>query len=136
MITAVDTNILIDLFASDSPFREQSAEALAQCLDQGAVVACGIVWIELAPAAPSNQDVQERLSSLPVSLDTISEESYMLAAGIWRNYKLSGGSRERIVADFIIGAHALIQCDRLLTRDRGFYRRYYKELKILDPSKT
>jgi predicted nucleic acid-binding protein len=39
-----------------------------------------------------------------------------------------------MIADFLIGAHALHQANRLLTRDRGFYRDYFDGLEILDPS--
>jgi predicted nucleic acid-binding protein len=46
----------------------------------------------------------------------------------------AGGTRERVIADFLIGAHAMAKADRLLTRDRGFYRRYFKDLTVLDPS--
>jgi len=47
-----------------------------------------------------------------------------------------GGSRTRLIVDFLIGAHARERADRLLTRDRGFYRAYFDELEIVDPTQS
>jgi len=55
------------------------------------------------------------------------------AGETWNVYRNSGGKRDRIITDFLIGAHALLKADRLLTRDRGFYRDYFKRLVILNP---
>ncbi|MBI5411297.1 MAG: type II toxin-antitoxin system VapC family toxin [Nitrospirae bacterium] len=46
-------------------------------------------------------------------------------------YRKAGGKRLRIPADFLIGAHAFHEADQFLTRDRGFYRRYFSGLTIL-----
>jgi predicted nucleic acid-binding protein len=53
---------------------------------------------------------------------------------IWRDYRRAGGSRERVVADFVVGAHARVRADQLLTRDRGFYRECFGDLRVIDPS--
>jgi predicted nucleic acid-binding protein len=51
-----------------------------------------------------------------------------------RRYRQRGGTRSRAVPDFLIGAHALLQCDGLITRDDSFYRDYFKGLKLIVPA--
>jgi hypothetical protein len=60
-------------------------------------------------------------------------EAAELAATAWKEYRRRGGKRTRVIADFLIGAHATVQADRLLTRDRGFYGRYFSRLTVLAP---
>ena len=135
MITAVDTNILIDVFAADPKFGQLSAQALRSSLEQGAVTACAIVWAETATAFPQEALFLDRMAILGVDYSEFSQDSALMAAKAWRRYRKAGGARKRVVADFLIGAHAKTQCDRLLTRDRGFYKRYFNDLVIIDPTK-
>ena len=48
--------------------------------------------------------------------------------------KLQSPVRERVVADFLVGAHAMLQCDALITRDAGFFRDFFKGLKVIQPT--
>lgn len=134
MITLIDTNILLDIFRGDPKFGQVSSEALKQCLAEGAIQACDIVWVETATAFPDQKASKKAMETLGIEFSSILEPTALLAADVWRKYRQAGGKRERVVADFLIGSHAELQGDRLLTRDRGFYRTYFKSLTILDPT--
>ncbi len=134
MITAVDTSVLLDVFGADSEFGPRSAEALRGCLAEGSLIACEVVWAETGASFGARSDAEAAFAGLRVDFSAL-DASISLAAGeAWRAYRRAGGTRERVVADFLIGAHALACADRLLTRDRGFYRGYFAELPILDPA--
>ena len=133
MITAVDTNVLLDVFGADTKFGRASAAALKQCIGEGAIVACEVVWAETAAAFSSHLQFLEAMEALGVVYSPMDQESAFQAGTAWRAYRAKGGKRERVAADFLIGAHALVQCERLLTRDRGFYRSSFAGLKVLEP---
>jgi len=48
-----------------------------------------------------------------------------------RRRKATGESPSRIHADFLIGAHALVQADRFFTLDPKRYRQDFPELRLL-----
>ncbi len=133
MIIATDSNILIDIFSEHKTFGPASQEALDVCLEEGSVVACGVVIAETLSFFAAPEEFFEKLTTLRIHSTTMSMDTFVEAASVWRKYRQSGGGKTRIVADFLIGAHALVECDCLLTRDRGFYRQYFKDLKIIEP---
>jgi len=69
-----------------------------------------------------------------VVYSSVSSEAAVAAGRAWRIYRQGGGRRDRLIPDFLVGAHARLQADRLLTRDRAFYRTYFDDLQIVDPS--
>lgn len=134
MITAVDTSVLIDVFGADLRFGAGSATALRAGLNQGAVVACSIVWGETRAAFASDEEFVRAMRALGVAFSPMQEDAATLAGVTWKKYRAGGGKRDRVIADFLIGAHAARQCDRLLTRDRGYYKKYFGGLAIVDAS--
>jgi predicted nucleic acid-binding protein len=132
MITAVDTNVLIDVLEPDPVHGRNSLDLLKRAMREGNVVACEVVWAEVATAY--GERMEEVISSLVqagIGFVPMNEPAAIKAAECWRAFRHQGGTGVRIAADFLIGGHALVQCDRLLTRDRGFYRDYFRPLVLL-----
>jgi len=61
-------------------------------------------------------------------------ETALEAARIMRAYARNKGPRERVAPDFLIGAHAMVQANALLTSDAGFYRNYFASLNVITPA--
>ena len=134
MITAVDSSIIIDVLEPDPEHGPASREALRRCLREGSMVACDVVWAEVATAFGHAQArAIEALRQIGIAYSPMTEEAALRAAECWYRFRKRSGGKDRIVADFLIGGHALVQTDRLLTRDRGFYRDYLKSLKLVVP---
>ena len=134
MITAVDSTILLDVLIPDQTHGEQSARFLRQCLAEGPVVACAAVWAETAAMFDDARQFADVMHALTVSFSPMTHDAALRSSRSWQLYRQRGGRRARVIADFLIGAHAMEQADRLLTRDRGFYRDYFTKLRIIDPS--
>ena len=129
MISAVDTNILLDLLRTDSPNHTQSRDRLRDAYDRGAVVVCDIVYAELVPAFAERTALDRALRGIGATLSPMNSSIAFEAGWRWKQYRAAGGPRNRIIADFLIGAHALAAADTFLTRDRGFYATYFPELQ-------
>jgi predicted nucleic acid-binding protein len=134
MITAIDTNILLDILIPNDEFCGASAEALEKAVSSGSLAICDIVYAELCVHFEKQRDCDAFLDANEIRVQALSRDSHFRASRAWRNYRRQGGKRTRILADFLIGAHAERQATRLLTRDRGFYRELFPSLLVNDPS--
>jgi predicted nucleic acid-binding protein len=74
------------------------------------------------------------MTTLGAAFSPLERRSAELACQARRNYRKRGGCRQRVIADLMIEAHASLQADRLLTRDRGFYRSYFPDLTVIEPT--
>jgi hypothetical protein len=136
VITAVDTSVLVDFLNHDPEFGIASRNALRSCAGEGRLLVCDVVWAEIAGCFPSISACRDTLRELQIEFSPIEAEAAFEAGLAWKAFRKRGGARTRVAADFLVGAHALVQADRLLTRDYGFYRFCFNRLSIVDPSRT
>ena len=135
MVTAVDTSVLLDVVTDDPQWADRSEAALRQASREGGLVIGECVLAELTPALGADA-VVEFLTDWNLRFVPSSQESALLAGRLFATHLARGGKRGRVIADILVGAHAQLHAERLLARDRGYLRDYFKKLRVWDPSAT
>ncbi len=155
MTVAVDTNILFDILLPDPRHVKQSLSQLNLYSKKHRLVISEIVYGELASQFHEQDMLLQFLSDTSIFLVSSGPDALWTATRAWKDYtenrtldfqckacgklqplectKCSNAivSRQHILPDFLIGGHALFHAGFLLTRDRGFYKRYFPELQLL-----
>lgn len=130
---ALDSSVLFDILIGDPVYGEASEICIGDALAREDVVVCDAVVAEVQAMLDTSLSLMDTLTSLGIRYLPTQEAAAMRAGHMNKRFRARGGKRERVVADFLIGAHALLQCDGLITRDEGFFRDYYKGLKVVVP---
>jgi len=130
--TAVDTSVLIAI-AKGEHTAERWVDVLAKASGEGDLVICDIVAAEYFALLMDDEKFDATLRGLAIGFSPIEIGSARHAGRIFRKYRDRGGPRDHLVPDFLIGAHAVEQADRLAAVDRGYLRRYFPKLRILRP---
>ncbi len=138
---AVDSSVLIDLLGDDA--RAEAAEgSVRQALAHGPVVVCDVALSEIVAGLGYGAEVIDTLEEAGIAYSAIEARAAVRAGEMQRRYRqrLKGEARApsspRTMPDFLIGAHAMLQCRGLISRDASFFRDYFKGLKVIVPQGT
>ena len=130
---SVDSSVLVDFIGGHGDRGDAATTVLRQALHAGPVVLCEVALAEVCSSLVGGSQIMEALDDVGIAFSAMEPKSALRAGEMQRRYRQRGGNRSRTVADFLIGAHAMMQCDALITRDAGFYRDYFKGLRVIVP---
>lgn len=134
MISAIDSNVLIDLLGPPTKFTDASVAALDSCHRRGALILCPVVIAELAAYSQSPVELRRIMEEMHLGLIAFSWDDLHAAGQAHVRYcRRSTRPKTRMLADFLIAGHAVVHADALLTRDRGYYRTYFPKLDLIEP---
>lgn len=141
-LIAIDSSVLIDLLGDDAGMADAAEQCVRDALAQGPVVLCDIVVSEITAGLGHGTDIMDVVEEMGMRYLPVERRAAIRAGEMQRRFNQRRRAarqeptvpqRPRTVPDFIVGAHALLQCAGLITRDAGFFRDYFKGLKIIVP---
>ena len=144
MKICVDTSVLIDILKDE--YRRHQEKLYAAIQSRETLVAPAVVFAELMPQFQGDAgEVSSFLRDHKTGVAPLDVDAVKIAGSRWlkflkRKSKMKCphcgkqlDKREHFLSDFYIGGFALAKCDALLTRDRGIYRKYFRDLLLYDP---
>ena len=133
MATLVDTNVLVDVAVRDLRWLGWSRSALAKAERAGPLVINPVIFAEFCVRYEDPDEVEALLPPDHFAREGLPWFAAFAAGAAFRKYRRSGGGRERVLPDFLIGAHAVIRGYSILTRDAKGYRSYFPDVELITP---
>jgi predicted nucleic acid-binding protein len=134
---ALDTNVIVALWDAADALHPVARKALEEVSSREALVICGVVYAELIGAPGRTEAFVDRFcEEAGIAVEWELKERIWRWAGVAfqgyasRRKKQSGAEPRPLLADFLIGAHALENGYKLLTLDGGMYRRAFPGLRL------
>lgn len=132
--TLVDSNVILDVLTEDLRWQRWSAQTLARCADDGALLINPIVYAEVSIRFERIEDLEDAIAPGLFQRSPLPWEAAFLAGKCFLEYKRRGGQRAGVLPDFYVGAHASVLGIPLLTRDARRYRSYFPRLRLIAPN--
>lgn len=137
----MDTGVFVALFAGDEEATPWAQRVLEEVAVRSVLAVSPAVYAELVAGERSPEAVEVFFSEKGIEVDwEISREVWRTAGSRYGSYardrkrRDDGAGPRRILADFLVGAHALHLGGRtLLTTDTRIFANRFPELRIVAP---
>jgi len=132
-VVLVDTNVLLDILQDNSDWAEWSQEQLDTASLTDSLAINAVIYSELSIAFERIEELESFVSGTSLSVEPIPREALFLAGKVFLNYRRREGTKQGVLPDFYIGAHAAVSGLTILTRDVRRYRSYFPTVELITP---
>jgi predicted nucleic acid-binding protein len=132
-VILVDTNVLLDLVLEDKIWADWSQHQLEAASVHERLAINPVIYSELSIAFTRIEELDGMLADAALAYEAIPREALFLAGKVFMNYRRRQGTKQGVLPDFYIGAHAAVMEWPLLTRDPARYRSYFPTVRLLSP---
>ena len=131
----VDTNVLVDVLEDDPVWADWSVAQLRAQAQVHRLVVNPVIYAELALTFQAVEALDEALEALEIPMLEIPKPALFLAGKAFVRYRGGGGTKQSVLADFFIGAHAAVAKLPILTRDTRRYATYFPSVRLVAPER-
>jgi predicted nucleic acid-binding protein len=131
--TLVDTNVWIDCIDETSPWHGWAIDQLQRLSERAPLHVNLIIYTELLVPGPNVAALDALLDVYDTLRSPLPWACASLTAAAFALYRGRGGSKQKPIPDFYIGAHAAIANLSVLTRDPTPYKSYFPRLAVVAP---
>ena len=129
----VDTNVLLDVVEDDQKWADWSQAEMETASLTDSLAINAVIYSELSMAFERIEELEAVLTAASLTVEPIPREALFLAAKAYLNYRRRRGTKQGVLPDFYIGAHAAIARCAILTRDVSRYRTYFPTVRLIAP---
>lgn len=129
----VDTNVLVDVLQNDPRWADWSITQMRAQARVHALVINPVIYAEISLSFSTIEALDDVVLTMGLELREVPRPALFLAAKAYAAYRRRGGSKEQVLPDFFIGAHASVEGWPLLTRDASRFRTYFPRLQVIAP---
>jgi len=129
----VDTNVLLDVLENDTEWAAWSQENLDSASATDTLAINPIIYSELSIAFARIEELESVISESSLTVEPIPREALFLAGKAFLKYRQSRGTKQNVLPDFFIGAHAAVMQWPILTRDVRRYRTHFPTVQLIAP---
>ena len=130
----VDTNVLLDVLQDDPKWAAWSQAQLESTALTDRLAINAVIYSELSMAFERIEELEQVVAEARLAVEIIPREALFLAGKVFLEYRRRKGSKQGVLPDFYIGAHAAVVSCSILTRDVGRYRGYFPTVPLITPA--